>query len=80
MPTKIAPMPPAVATELSPERPFRSARCRFTIISIPTIQKPRHKLIRLTPVEIFCSVRPLRNPAGLSAVSSVPGVNPSLKL
>ena len=56
MPTNIAAMPPNIAKELLPERPFRSAWCWFTMISMPKIEKPSAKLTKLTRVEIICSV------------------------
>ena len=49
-------MPPNIAKELLPERPFRSAWCWFTMIRIPKIEKPSDMLIKLTRVEIICSV------------------------
>ena len=56
MPTNIAAIPPNIAKELLPERPFRSAWCSFTMIRIPKIEKPSDMLIKLTRVEIICSV------------------------
>jgi hypothetical protein len=80
VPSKIAPIPPAVTRELSALRPFKSGRCRLTIINIPKIEKPRPKLIKLIPVEIFCSLFRLSNRAGVSAFPSFRQANPRLKL
>src|ERR1700674_2196835 len=51
------PTPPTAATKLSPECPFKSARCRLTIIRIPKIEKPRDRLTKLIVVHIFRSSR-----------------------
>jgi hypothetical protein len=41
------------------------------MISIPKIEKPRDKLIKLIPVEIFCSVCRISNRLVVSAFDSV---------
>ena len=71
-PTKIALMPPAVAAKLSPERLFRSARCRFKMIRIPKTEKPRDKLTKLIAVQIFCRGCRLSNRSGVSAFDPNP--------
>ena len=55
MPTTSPPIPPTTATKLSPEGPFKSARCRLTIIRIPRAEKPRDRLTKLIVVHIFRS-------------------------
>jgi hypothetical protein len=54
-PTTSPPIPPTAATKLSPEGPFKSARCRLTIMRIPRSEKPRDRLTKLIVVHIFGS-------------------------
>ena len=53
-------MPPTtVARELLPERSFGFAWCWFIMISIPKIEKPRDKLIKLILLRSRSSVVPV---------------------
>src|SRR5262249_53837048 len=78
--TKTALMPPIMATELPPAKPFRSAWCRFTMISIPRIEKPIASLIRLIRVAILCSNWRLSTQSVASTFESDARANLRLKL
>jgi hypothetical protein len=80
MPITNPPTPPTATTKLSPECPFKSARCRLTIIRIPKIEKPRDRLTKLIVVHIFRSSRRWNSRSHFSVFVSVPSAAPRLEL